>query len=60
MPKQTEYSNLYASIELQSNGRWAVFNDVTGLLVEADVPFPYALDQMRDIATYYKALEHGR
>jgi len=55
-----EYSNRYASIERGSDNTWAVFNDVTGLLVAEGLTYQQARNRMIELDQHYSAIEFGR
>lgn len=49
----------YSSIERQSNGKWIVFNDVTGMAEPAELSLFEAKNRMYEINSYYAAIECG-
>lgn len=57
---KTFYQNRYASIEMEADGSWTLFNDVTGLVVEAGLKFPQAFSMMKEFNITYGTVEFGR
>lgn len=54
--------NRYASMEQNDDGTWAVFNDVTGLIIDGSesVTREQALNRMIEIYQHYSAIEFGK
>jgi len=52
--------NRYASMERNPDGTWAVFNDVTGLLVADHLTREQARRRMVELDQHYAAIEFRR
>lgn len=48
--------NDFGSMERNANGTWAVFNDVTGLLVADGVSFSKAVGMLQHFRIHYRSL----